>query len=676
MKNIVSNRGKPFWAVFFALCMMISVLNISPLYVNAKDKTESISGKLYEFDKGSKYEFSSSTSSKSTTSNFGTFKITGNMKTINAVNGVVAYEVADGNVAIDYSLGSKYTGDDKNSWYLIDDKSKKVDLETLDENIMKGAIILQTSLDGNSWITDKVLTNVATDEEYNSTIYTSKDIQQVNGCYYRVIVAYSLEKISGTSKILFASVDNKDNMKYAEVYQFYLINSSENISNGTSETATPRKELGEVVNAGKDTGFANKDALTRKDPHYGWTIGTFFVNGYTRETKDDTSETPIFLKNVGDRVTLWFNLKQDIKNLNGKSNLVINEDKNGYDQYFQTERTNMRHGTLVIQYTDYEGVKHDPTIYTDYLAANARTGANTKVELFEEGDYEVALDYEIADTSVINSYSNYKIFLKFSIRNGNSMVYPFDITSGAELQDNAITENGFKLDMAKSRFLTIDVSRTVLVNGTNGRTEDVRFNRPAKDGDQYKDEGIYKFNVHNLYTDEETTKTIYVGTDPFLRAMSVTRLSIDELESKIAEGYTIGNDGKLIDPPVIEEEEEEIIAPSTEEDDSEKVETESKKTENTDEQNVSDKKTDNTTAKETKAENQVDTSTTSEKSEIIEETVEQSSNSKVVVVFAVVIVLMGCVFFMVRKSSAKRQAQDNAKKNIEPPVDEDEGGDA
>lgn len=114
-------------------------------------------------------------------------------------------------------------------------------------------------------------------------------------------------------------------------------------------------------------------------------------------------------------------------------------------------------GTLIIRYTDYEGVKHDPIIYTDYLAANARTGANTKVELFEEGDYEVALDYEIVDTSGFNSYTNYRIFFTFSIRNGNCMVYPFDINSGAELSDSAMTENGFKLDMAKSRYLTIDV---------------------------------------------------------------------------------------------------------------------------------------------------------------------------------------------------------------------------
>lgn len=101
--------------------------------------------------------------------------------------------------------------------------------------------------------------------------------------------------------------------------------------------------------------------------------------------------------------------------------------------------------TLIIQYTDSQGETQEPIIYTDYLAANARTGANTKVQLFEEGDYVVSLDYEIKSMggplNQIASYNNYKIMFEFSIRNGNCMVYPFDSLTGAELADNAITEN-------------------------------------------------------------------------------------------------------------------------------------------------------------------------------------------------------------------------------------------
>ena len=84
-------------------------------------------------------------------------------------------------------------------------------------------------------------------------------------------------------------------------------------------------------------------------------------------------------------------------------------------------------------------------VYTDFLSANAILSADTRVQLFEEGDYEVTLDYEIKKGGVLPSYYNYKISFSFSIRNGNCMVYPFELTDegfiGSELYDNALTPN-------------------------------------------------------------------------------------------------------------------------------------------------------------------------------------------------------------------------------------------
>lgn len=165
----------------------------------------------------------------------------------------------------------------------------------------------------------------------------------------------------------------------------------------------------------------------------------------------------------------------------------------------------------------------------------------------------------IGPVSVVPTYTNYKIFFNFSIRNGNCMVYPFDTGTGAELSDRAITANGFKLDMAKSRYLTIDVKRTVLNVGSDGQlTEDVRFNRPAKENDAYTDEGIYTFTVKNLYTGETTAKTIYVGTGKYLLALSKNLLTVDALNEKIGQGAEISDDGIVSDytppePPVSEE---------------------------------------------------------------------------------------------------------------------------
>lgn len=319
-----------------------------------------------------------------------------------------------------------------------------------------------------------------------------------------------------------------------------------------SDVEMPRHRLGNTVNAGKDKGFAYNDPIDINDPHYGWDIGEFFVSGYTRIV-DEKSDNPVFLKNVGDKVTLYFNLKQDINNLNGDDKLSISEDTNGYDQYFGIPKTNFKRGTLIIKHTNYQNDSAEPTIYTDFLAANAQTGADTVVELCEEGDYEVALDYEIRKKvmgiGILPSFTNYRIYFKFSVRNGNCMVYPYDVSTKSELTNSSITENGFYLDLALSRYLEIDIKKEVLKEGVEGLTEDVRFNKPAKDGEQFTEEGIYTITVHNKYTDQTTEKKIYVGSNDVLKAYVTTNLSISEIERLLAMGATVAEDGSIIPPP-------------------------------------------------------------------------------------------------------------------------------
>lgn len=549
-KNIKNVRA----IILTLILSSIGMLNV-PIEVNAKQLSEVITGELLEFEKDSNYTVEESIEKESIESGslYGKLSLYGNVEPISKVNGVNAYEVLDDNVVIKYDLLDTYVTEESDKWHLVDDKNEKVNGEELDSDIGSGAIILQTSLTGDGWITDKIYTDIRREESgYNKDLYTSKDIQQVNGCYYRVLVAYEVEKEEETDKnITNWSGIEKNHKEYAELYKFYLINSSENAEGVTLETDVPRKELGSKINTGKDNGYSGDEGISSDDPHYGWDIGTFFVNGYTRETMDDKGK-PVFLKNVGDRVTLWFNLEQDINCLNNKTNLSINEDLNGYDENFEIRQTNLKKGALIIRYTDHEGKVHEPVIYTDYLAANARTGANTKVELFEEGDYEVVLNYEIQDSEGIDSYTNYKIEFEFSIRNGNCMVYPFDTVSGAELTNQNITENGFRLDMARSRYLTIDVIKEAVKFGEGGYVKDERFNRPAKDGEIYSDEGIYTFTVKNLYTDSEPIrKVIYVGTSPEIRAMAKGN-TLEEINKLIVEGVELHQDGTL--PPVKEEE--------------------------------------------------------------------------------------------------------------------------
>ncbi len=524
------------------LLAALMVLCLFPVTAFAENGKTDVAGKVYEFDKDSHYEFHENGTSvmTSTDNTYGAFYISGNVSAVSEKAGVPAYEVADGNLAFFYNYGDTVLNAGEDSWHLVDDKSKKVADMTLDSNIMKGAIILQTSKDRKNWVDVETIYNAFSDTPIRtSSIYSTTDVQLINGCFYRAIVVYELCVRTEDSNFLFINTDKYEYKKCAEVYEFYAHTDS-----GETTVIDPNQtySLGEKVRVENFDGYFGEELIDKGDIHYGWDLGNFFISGYTDEITNPSGNT-VFLKNVGDKVTLWFKLNQNIDGLNGKENLSVTADTEGYDQYFETPKMNFGRGVLIIRYTDHNNVKAEPTIYTNYLEANAAVGADTKVQLFEEGDYEVALDYEVTSDELIDKIGHYRIFFKFSVRNGNCMVYPFDVTTGSELTNSSMTENGFRLDLAKSRYLKINIKREVLRDSADGLVEDTRFNGPAKDGAEYTDEGIYTITVSNEYTGQFTTKKIYVGTNNILRAHMTTGLSIPEINDLVANGATISDDG-------------------------------------------------------------------------------------------------------------------------------------
>lgn len=289
-----------------------------------------------------------------------------------------------------------------------------------------------------------------------------------------------------------------------------------------------------------------QEKIKSKDVHYGWDLGSLYVTGYTQRT-EDLDGNPVFLKNAGDKVKLGFDLQQDIDKLNGNEKISIGEDKKGYDSYFEIPETNFGRGTLIVQHTDYQNVKNKPQIYTNFLTAEAETNANTGVDLNEEGDYEVALDYVVKNSprkvlgkNILPTSSDYTIRLfKFSVRNGNSMVFPLDVSTGQELSNRAFTENGFRIDLAKSRYLKVFVRR-------DDDSDDTRENKPAKDGDTFTKEGVYTITVEDPSTNQTTTKKIYVGTDERYKAFVTTGYSLEEIDKLLSEGATINEDGYVV----------------------------------------------------------------------------------------------------------------------------------
>lgn len=101
--------GKTIWKhgiKVASLCLVIAVLlsGFSIGAIAAEDKTE-VPGKVYTFGKDSHYPFSDSDtfSDSSPENTYGTFSICGKISSMASREGVPAYEVAEGNLALFYN---------------------------------------------------------------------------------------------------------------------------------------------------------------------------------------------------------------------------------------------------------------------------------------------------------------------------------------------------------------------------------------------------------------------------------------------------------------------------------------------------------------------------------------------------------------------------------------------
>lgn len=309
------------------------------------------------------------------------------------------------------------------------------------------------------------------------------------------------------------------------------------------------------VNTGRDNGYSGSEQISEDDPHFGWDLGRFVVSGFT--SRADDNGTPVFLKNSGGQVKLSFVLEQGIDALSGSDKKRISDDKNGYDQQFEVPKSDQGfgRGTLIVRHTDFQNASTEPQVYRDHLPA-LEVGAETEVYLCEEGDYEVALDYEVETTGDIpvvsfipftHRYDNYRIAFRFKVRNSNAMMFLFDTETNNELFNGSVTPNGFRIDLAGSHYLDVSVKREVMNETHDGLTEDTRFNRTAADGDTFTGEGVYTIKVKNPSTGEDPTeKRIYVGDDDVLKAVVANHVDVEDVEQRIQDGATVGSDGKLV----------------------------------------------------------------------------------------------------------------------------------
>ena len=298
----------------------------------------------------------------------------------------------------------------------------------------------------------------------------------------------------------------------------------------------------------KDEGYAQNKKTKKTDLHHGWELGKFQISGFT-EKDVENPDNPVFYKNAGDEIKLTFTLNQDILALNGNDKLVIAQDNDGFDEYFgikEDAKTDFGLGTLLVKKTDSNNNKSYIGPYTNFLDG-VKKNATTDIVLYEEGDYEIALDYEVQNKKswlIPDDHENYQAIIKFSIRNSNCMFFAFDVETGSELFNNSFTENGFYIDLANSKYLKVSVKKEEYVEANGGRELDVRFNKSASDGEIFTETGVYTVTVEDSIG-KKTEKTIYIGSDPIIKAHFISQKDIDSIINEVENGATIDDDGHL-----------------------------------------------------------------------------------------------------------------------------------
>lgn len=562
--------------ILLSIIFLTSLLGIQ---INAEGTGIAVAGKVYVLDEKEDYNISPEDdfiSVQDSNETIGVLNITGNITNAYKKDDFDAYEISDGPVLFSYSKDRYINASNETEWHLISDDKKSVNgIST--KKIQNGVLIVQSSRDGEHWAEDKIVTNYFVNDQEAGYDYSTNDIQATNGTYFRIILAYKLGKVVGNNQIFFWNNPEIESKRIMEVYEFFVQSRTEGDS--VSDSRYSLTDISSKINTGsKDNGYSGVNDITKKDPHFGWELGEFYVSGFTQKI-EDKNDNPVFLKNVGDQVSLNFSLKQDIDALNGNDALYITDDEDGWDQNFEVKQQNFGRGTVIIKYTNYKNEKTDPIVYTNFLEANATTTADTTVYTFEEGDYEVCLDYEIRydknkilNASIAPETNHYRIYFKFLIRNSNCMVFPFEIDTGKELNNSSYTDKGFYLDTANSHYLRINVTKETLNETQDGLVEDVRFSKEARDGSKYTDNGIYTITVSNIYTGQSVSKKIYVGSDPVVKAYMVTGMSLPEIKALIMAGATINEDGTINYPDGSSKEdntetEEPSVEPASDKDD-------------------------------------------------------------------------------------------------------------
>lgn len=150
---------KAFAVVFLTVSICILGIGLAVTTSYAKNTEETLVGNVYDLGEKDAYNLSLINEPSEKASRF---RIEGDISNVSTNDGFISYAVESGNLSI--TVDDKYREElieerDATRWHIISDKTKTVDGTKLSQNIGTGAIIIQTSKDGKTWINADTITD-------------------------------------------------------------------------------------------------------------------------------------------------------------------------------------------------------------------------------------------------------------------------------------------------------------------------------------------------------------------------------------------------------------------------------------------------------------------------------------------------------------------------------------
>ena len=195
--------------VFLILVLYFYIFTGSEVYADdftVKTTSVTIPGQYYELSDGEKYNYRDihhvSQMSYGRAS-MGRFVVSGCINDTTKRNGIAALGVDHGVLTFSYEHDGSMLNTEATEWHLIDDGDKQYGAIKLNEKIQKGLMTVQSSSDGINWndVVDPVVNIFGGKSSELISFYTTNGAHLLEGCYYRVTIAYRTKIEKGTRKI-------------------------------------------------------------------------------------------------------------------------------------------------------------------------------------------------------------------------------------------------------------------------------------------------------------------------------------------------------------------------------------------------------------------------------------------------------------------------------------------